>query len=199
MFEMRCFNISYSVVNLKILYYIRYMSLTYKIYDQQGVYFVTCTVHQWVDVFTRNEYKDIVIDSLKYCQKEKGLKIYAWVIMTNHIHLIIGTSKENLSDILRDFKKFTSKKVFTAIENNPAESRKRWLLWLLKKENDIVFWQEGYHGEEIKSLAFYQTKERYIHFNPVKAGIVSKEEEYLYSSCATRYGIAKGLIELADY
>lgn len=175
------------------------MSFSYKIHDQQGIYFVTCTVHQWVDVFTRDCYKNIIVESLKHCQKNKGLQVYAWVIMTNHIHLIIGTTKDNLSDILRDFKKYTSKKIFTAIEQNPDESRKRWMLWLLKKDGSILFWQEGYHGEEIRTKEFYETKERYIHLNPVRAGIVSKEEEYSYSSCATRYGVVKGEIELADF
>ncbi|AZA78664.1 transposase [Chryseobacterium sp. G0186] len=175
------------------------MSFAYKIYDQQGVYFVTCTVHQWVDVFTRDEYKNILVDSLKYCQKEKGLKIYVWVIMTNHIHLIIGTSKDNLSDILRDFKKFTSKQIFNAISNHRQESRKHWMLWLLTKGDGILFWQEGYHGEEIRTIDFYRTKECYIHLNPVRAGIVAKEEEYVYSSCATRYGLTKGMLELEDY
>lgn len=175
------------------------MSYAYKIYNQQGIYFITCTVHQWVDVFTRNKYKDILIDSLKFCQQKKGLQIYSWVIMTNHIHLIIGTNKDNLSDILRDFKKYTSKQIFNAITKNPSESRKRWLQWLLKKEDQILFWQEGYHGEEITSLPFYETKERYIHLNPVRAGIVQKEEEYLYSSCSARYGIDKGLLELVEF
>ncbi|MEM6737301.1 MAG: transposase, partial [Bacteroidota bacterium] len=73
------------------------------------------------------------MDSLRFCQKTKGLKIYAWVIMTNHIHMIISNDKEKLSDIIRDFKKYTSSQIFKAIEKNEKESRKRWLLWLLKK------------------------------------------------------------------
>ena len=175
------------------------MSLTYRVYNKQSVYFVTFTVHQWVDVFTRNEYKDIVVDSLKFCQINKGLHIYAWVLMSNHLHLIIGSSTNNLSDIIRDFKKFTSSKIINAIENNPKESRKDWLLWLLKKEGKTIFWQEGYHGEEVISLEFYNIKEQYIHLNPVKAGIVQKEEEYLYSSCAERYGLGNGLLRIADF
>ncbi len=175
------------------------MSFAYKIHNQQGVYFVTCTVNQWVDVFTRNTYKEIVLDSLRYCQREKGLLIYAWVIMSNHIHLIISTSKDSLSDILRDFKKYTAKQIFLSIGSNPQESRRRWMQWLLKEKDDIVFWQEGYHGEEITSSAFYKIKENYIHLNPVRAGIVLREEEYIYSSCADRYGIRRGLLDLADF
>ncbi|MGB4775456.1 MAG: transposase, partial [Daejeonella sp.] len=173
------------------------MAYSYRIYNQHGQYFITCTVHQWADVFTRKEYVDIVLNSLRYCQQNKGLLIYAYVIMSNHIHLIIGSNQENLSDIIRDFKKFTASKIVEAIENNSKESRKRWLLWLLKKENRVWFWEEGYHAEEIITSQFYDTKLNYIHLNPVRAGIVEKEEEYLYSSCADFYGTRKGLLELA--
>jgi putative transposase len=175
------------------------MAFTYRIYDQQGVYFITCTVNQWVDIFTRKEYIDILLDSLRYCQKQKGLEILSWVVMTNPIHLIIGTNKDNLSDIIRDFKKFTATKIITAISENPKESRKSWLLWLLKKENEIKFWQEGYHAEEITSINFFNVKQDYIHFNPVRAGLVEKEEEYLYSSCGQVYGVRQGLLELTNF
>lgn len=80
----------------------------FKIQNQEGLHFITITVVGWVDVFTRTQYKDIIIESLKYCVSSKGLKLYAYVIMTNHLHLIVSTSEGNeLSDILRDFKKFT--------------------------------------------------------------------------------------------
>ena len=70
------------------------------------VYFVTDKVVDWVDIFTRPIYKHIIIDSLQFCQKEKGLIIYAWVLMTNHLHAIVGSSGENkVSDIWRNFKK----------------------------------------------------------------------------------------------
>lgn len=168
------------------------MAYEYRVKDQHAVYFITSTVHQWVDIFTRQDYVNIVIDSLKFCQKEKGLKIYAWVIMTNHIHLIIQSEKGNLRDILRDFKKYTATQIIRAIENNSKESRRKWLLWLLKKEDKIWFWEEGYHGEEIYSEEFFMTKLKYIHMNPVRAGIVLKEEEYLNSSCGDYYGTRNG-------
>lgn len=172
------------------------MAFEYRIKDQFGMYFITCTVHQWVDVFTRKDYIDILLDSLRYCQQNKGLKIYAWVVMTNHIHLIVSSDKEELSDILRDFKKHTAKKIYHAIETNPRESRKRWMTWLLKKDDAIWFWEEGYHGEEITDKAFLDSKVNYIHMNPVRANIVEKEEEYLYSSCGDFYGTRKGLLGL---
>lgn len=172
------------------------MGYTYRIYDQQEIYFVTFTVHQWVDVFTRRAYADLLLDNLRYCQQHKGLKIYAWVIMSNHCHLIISAKGHKLSDVIRDFKKHTSKKIFEAIEQNELETRKRWLLWLLKKEDHIWFWEEGYHGVEISTREIFDAKVNYIHLNPVRAGIIEKEEEYSLSSCADFYGVRKGLLEL---
>ena len=77
------------------------------------LYFTTSTVVDWIDVFTRPVYKNIVVESLRYCQAQKGLDIYAWVLMTNHLHTIVGIRKPETSigDILRDFKKFTSKSI----------------------------------------------------------------------------------------
>lgn len=172
------------------------MGLAYTIKDQFGQHFVTFTVHQWVDVFTRREYINIFLDSVKFCQREKGLKVHAWVIMTNHIHMIISSEGAKLSDIIRDLKKFTASQIFRAIESNSKESRKRWLQWLLKKDNKVWFWEEGYHGEQILTESFFQFKLDYIHMNPVKAGFVEKEEEYSYSSCSDYYGIRKGLLDL---
>ena len=113
------------------------MGFEHRIKDQSGLYFITCTVHQWVDIFTRETYIEILLDSLRFCQNQKGLKIYAWVVMTNHIHLIVRSNQNNLSDIIRDFKKYTSTTIYKAIENNAKESRKKWLLWLLKKDEKI--------------------------------------------------------------
>lgn len=172
------------------------MGLTYTIKNQEGQYFITCTVNQWIDVFTRDLYREIVLDSIRYCQQNKGLEVYAWVLMSNHIHMIVGSNENKLSDIIRDFKKFTATKIVEAISNNTHESRKRWLLWLLVKEQEISFWQKGYHGEEKYSVAFFETKLNYIHQNPVRAGLEEREEEYVYSSCGDYYGIRKGKLDL---
>jgi putative transposase len=85
------------------------------------------------------------------------------------------------------------------ISENNKESRKSWLLKVLHIDNRIWFWEEGYHGEEIYSKAFYDTKVKYIHFNPVRAGFVEKEEEYLYSSASQIYGLRKGMLELSPF
>ena len=170
----------------------------------QELYFTTTTVVDWIDVFTRPIYKQIIIDSLTYCQKEKGLDIYAWVLMTNHLHMVVGVQddKYNISDILRDFKKFTSKKIMACIEENPEESRKVWMLdrfWFVgnnnKKIKNLKFWQDGNNIEQIYSYEFFQQKVNYIHNNPVKQEIVEKPEDYLYSS-ARNYVDLKGLLEV---
>lgn len=148
-------------------------------------------------MFTRSIYVDELLKSLKFCQEYKGLEVFAWVIMSNHCHLIVRAKNKNLSDIIRDFKKFTAKAIFKMIEANPKESRKEWLLRVLSYEGKIWFWEEGYHGEEILTKPFFESKVSYIHLNPVRAGLVEKEEEYLWSSCSTIYGIRKGLLELA--
>ena len=93
----------------------------YKIRNKEGTYFITFAVVEWVDVFTRKKYKDIVLESLRYCQKEKSLIVYAWCIMSNHIHFI-ASKNDDLSVILRDFKKFTSKKLLLAIITNQKKT-----------------------------------------------------------------------------
>src|SRR6476659_10893510 len=101
------------------------MAYAYSISDQNTVHFLTCTVVNWTDVFTRKEYADIVEDSINFCIQKKGLIVYGYVIMSNHIHLLLQAKNNNLSDVLRDFKKFTSQRITDAIVNNERESRKR--------------------------------------------------------------------------
>lgn len=133
------------------------MSEKYKIHNQDSAYFVTFATEGWVDVFTRQAYKNIILDSLRYCQKEKGLVIYAWCLMTNHIHMILGRKGENkIEDIMRDFKKFTSVHVCRAIEKNGMESHRSWMLNVFRaaaavsrKHDRYKFWQNEYHPVEI--------------------------------------------------
>jgi putative transposase len=109
----------------------------YKITDQGAMYFVSFAVVAWVDGFTRKEYKDIVIESLKHCQENKGLVIYCWSVMSNHVHLIISAKENNVSDVLGDFKKFTSKKLIDSIVNNPGKSRKEWMIKIFKEAGEL--------------------------------------------------------------
>lgn len=166
----------------------------YKILNKEGIHFITFAVAEWVDVFTRKEYKDILIESLKYCQKERGLQIYSWCIMSNHVHLVVSASNHDTSEIVRDFKKFTSKEIIKAIKNHSGESRKEWMLEIFRKagaansRNDSYqFWRQDNHPKELFSSGFTSQKLEYIHNNPVEAGIVEKAEEYLYSSARDYY------------
>jgi putative transposase len=89
-----------------------------------GIYFLTFTVVDWIDVFTRPELVNVVIDSLRHCQKEKGLDIYAWCIMSSHVHLIASAGVNgDLSNIMRDMKKFTSKQIVKTIIDIPESRR----------------------------------------------------------------------------
>ncbi len=76
----------------------------YTIGQNGGIYFCTDSIICFTYVFVEIQIFDIIIDSLKYCQKEKGLQLVAYVIMPNHVHTILGANDANLSDILRDFK-----------------------------------------------------------------------------------------------
>jgi len=107
-----------------------YLSLgrKYKFIDQNKLYFVSFAVINWIDLFIRKQYKDIIKSSLAYCQKEKELELYGWCIMTSHIHLIIGTSGNPMQNILRDLKRHTSETLHNAIRQNGTESRREWLL-----------------------------------------------------------------------
>jgi REP element-mobilizing transposase RayT len=167
------------------------------------MYFVTDTVVDWVDIFTRPVYKHIIIDSLKYCQQHKGLIIYAWVLMSNHLHAIVGTTGDNaLSDIWRDFKKFTSKEIIATIKTEISESRSEWMLNRFeysgkndKKIKNYRFWQEGNDAQGIYLNEYFEQKLNYIHYNPVKAEIVNRPEDYRYSS-AIDYAGGKGLLKV---
>jgi REP element-mobilizing transposase RayT len=176
----------------------------YKIIDQGGIYYVSFGVVEWVDVFTRKDYKDIVIESLQYCQQEKGLVIYSWCIMSNHAHLIISVKEKNVSDVLGDFKKHTSKQIIKAIKEHPGESRREWVLKIFKeageknsRNSNYQFWQQDNQPKVIYTPTFAAQKLEYIHNNRVDAGIVEKAEEYIYSSARNYYyGKQCGLIKI---
>jgi putative transposase len=178
------------------------MSRKYKIRDQRKAYFVSFATVNWIDVFTRRIYKDIIVDSFKYCIENKGLELYAYCIMTNHVHLIMGSTGEKIEDILRDLKKHTSKELIKAIESNNQESRREWMLWMFKRAGEhnnnnknYQFWQQNNHPIELSSNEMIDQKLEYIHYNPIEAGYVDEAENYLYSS-ARDYSGRKGMLEL---
>lgn len=179
------------------------MSRNYKFHNPVGVYFVSFAVVEWIDVFTRNEYKDILLDSLRYCQLEKGMEIYAWCVMTNHVHLIFSSTKDEKPElILGSLKRFTSKAIVAAIKENQQESRKEWLLKQFeeagKKSSNVKQYQLWRHDNkpiELWSNKVIDQKLDYIHNNPVEEGLVFRPEQYVYSS-AIDYAGEKGLLDI---
>src|SRR5580698_5056846 len=165
------------------------MSSKYKFGEQDQPHFVSFAVVNWIDLFIRNEYKEIMLASWRHCQAKKGLEIYGWCIVSSHIHMIIGTHGEKLEDIMRDMKKHTSIALREAIKQHPQESRREWMLWMMeragrKNSQNINFqlWQQDNHPIELSDIKILHQKLDYIHNNPVTAGIVEKPEDYLYSS-----------------
>lgn len=179
------------------------MSTKYKMNNPEGLYFLSTAVVNWMDVFTRRAYADLVLESLEYCVREKGLVVYGYVIMSSHIHLIIGrrANGSDFSAIIRDFKKFTSAKIIRAIKEHPQESRREWLLWMMqraasKNSNNTTYqlWQQHNHPIELEG-DWIDQKLEYVHRNPVEAGLVREPEDYLYSS-AGNYSGKGGLLKV---
>jgi REP element-mobilizing transposase RayT len=178
------------------------MSKKYKFNDNSKLYFVSFSVTNWIDLFIRNEYREILLDSIRYCQKEKELELYGWCIMTSHVHLIIGTRGNALSNIMRDLKRHTSEELHKAIKKNSTESRREWMLWMMeraanKNSNSAKFqlWQAESHPVELTTAKIAHQKLDYMHYNPVEAGFVSNAEDWKYSS-AIDYNGGKGLLEI---
>jgi REP element-mobilizing transposase RayT len=152
-------------------------------------YFLTITVVGWIDVFTRRIYCEKVVESLKYCVQNKGLDIFAYVIMPSHIHLVARSLKGNLNEIIRDFKSYTAKELIKIVQSSPDESRKDWLVHMFRyhanfqKQNaDYMFWQKTNHPIELNYPRIVDQKVDYIHNNPVVAGHVTEAQAWYFSS-----------------
>jgi len=179
------------------------MGRKYKFHDNEHLYFVTFTVIDWIDAFIRKEFRDIFYNSIAYCQKEKGLQVYAYCVMTSHIHLIIGVVDNKLSDVVRDLKSFTSRSIRKSLEAGNFESRKKWMLnrfMFRGKYNanniDYQFWMQNNHPIILDNNALLDQKMDYIHQNPVEAGYVEKAEDWLHSSAADYYEVREGNIRI---
>ncbi len=164
------------------------MPTGYQIKDQSAIYFVTFQVVQWADIFTRQVYRDIVIDSLNYCRKNKGLEIFAYVIMSNHVHLVVRSKNENLSDIIRDLKRHTSKLIMDTIKEYP-ESRRKWLLMIFKhaakkhkRNNTYQVWTHENHAVELNYNNMIRQRINYLPVvqNTLAGGHTSKSGKSRY-------------------
>ncbi|MEW5846677.1 MAG: transposase [Bacteroidota bacterium] len=169
------------------------MSEKYKAIGKGYSYFITITLIEWQKLFNIPHYANIIIDSIRYSQKCKGLELFGYVIMPSHLHLIVRTDMLPLGEVIRDFKKFTAVRIADELckdlERRPildvfAIAAKR-----IKRNKNYKVWQDGYHPEAITSNQLFYQKLKYIHHNPVKAGLVELPEQHPYSSARNYAGL----------
>ena len=165
------------------------MSETRKANVPEATYFVTLTVDSWVDVFTRKELVDELLNNIRYCQANKGLELFAYVIMSNHMHFVMRRTGGLLADLLRDFKSYTGKQLLHLIATLPNESRSEWMLrhfnhagMTSAQNKEFAFWKKDSHPIELYTSEVFDQKVEYIHMNPVVSGLVDRPEHYLLSS-----------------
>ena len=161
--------------------------------DGNYAYFVTCTIVDWLPIFQEQSYCQITLDSLAFLRSHKHTQLNAYVLMPTHLHAILWPEENvSLSDVLRDFKRFTSRAISTeakrrgdAIFLNAFESARRE--GRAQEVSQYQVWQEGSHPEAIFTDDFARQKMDYIHFNPVRAGLVSAVGDWTYSSARAYY------------
>ncbi|MDD5051152.1 MAG: transposase [Sulfuricurvum sp.] len=168
----------------------------YKIIELTHPHFITCTVLHWIPIFTRTETTDIIYESLRYLQKSDNLKIYAYVILENHLHLII--SSDNLPKTVQSFKKYTARRILDLLRSKNVTTILEQLKFYKKAHKDdreYQFWQEGIAPKLIQSEEMMIERINYIHNNPLKRGYVDDPIHWRYSS-AKNYDGNDGLIEI---
>ena len=150
-------------------------------------YFCTCTVLDWLPVLIESRYIDPIIDSLRFCRANKGLKLYAFVIMPNHLHLICSVG-EQLHTVMRDFKRFTSRQIHDRLKEDSRTTILEWLRFATQRarraSDELGLWDEGFHPKAIASSDVFQQKLDYLHANPCRKGLVERPERWWYSSAA---------------
>jgi len=179
------------------------MSRKYKFGDNEHLHFISFAVINWIDLFVRDTYRNILMDSIRYCQLNKDMNLYAWCIMTNHVHLIISSRSAPLSSIMRDMKRHTSEELRKAIRYNPAESRREWMLDLMtaagranSNNRGFQLWQQDNHPILLDTEKIMHQKLDYLHNNPVLAGFVQFPEDWLFSSAGDYANTRKGPLEI---
>ncbi len=168
----------------------------YKIFETEYPYFMTCTINGWVPVFTRPEAAQIIFESWIHLQTEHGFKLFAYVILENHLHLI--ASAPELNEVMKRFKSFTALRIIELLKQNGAVTLLRQLHLLKlrhKTESEHQVWQEGNHPQQIQSDEMMWQKIEYIHMNPVKRGLVDDPLHWRLSS-ARNYARQAGLINV---
>lgn len=166
----------------------------YHVGDNKAPHFVTCTVLNWMPLFTRPQTVEIILEALQCRQQQADWKVYGYVILENHLHLVIQC--ENLSEEFPRFKSFTARKLIDTLKECHADHLLKQLAWFRKRhktDRDYQLWEEGYHPQMIENDSVLRQKLDYIHHNPVKRGYVDEPEHWRYSS-ARNYAGLTGLI-----
>ena len=161
----------------------------YKFIEADVPHFMTCTVLYWIPVFTRPQTVEIILDALRFLARN-GLKIYAYVILENHLHLI-AQSPQLQRDMAR-FKSYTARRLIQYLYDNKVATILEQLEFFRKahqSDRAYQFWQEGLHPEWIQNEAMMRQKVEYIHLNPVARGYVDKPEHWRYSSARNYLGM----------
>ncbi|TWT43916.1 Transposase IS200 like protein [Phycisphaerae bacterium RAS1] len=161
-------------------------------------YFCTITILDWVPVFIDARTIDPLVDSLRFSREKKGVQLFAFVVMPNHLHLIAAA--DDLHAVMRDFKRFTSR---TIHERLVADGRETILTWLQRaaqaarrERGEFSFWQDGFHPQAITSRAMFEQKLAYLHGNPVRKGLVATPEDWWYGSAAWYAGRKPACMEM---
>ena len=168
----------------------------YKIYEPTHPHFVTCTVLHWLPLFTNRDSVQIILDSLTYLQKSDNMTLFSYVILENHLHLVI--SSDDISKTMQKFKSYTAFELLKLLEKNNASTLLKQFAFHKKahrKENSYQIWEEGFHPKLIQSEQMMFEKINYIHHNPVKRGFVDEAEHWRYSSARDYKGV-DGLLEV---
>ncbi len=162
----------------------------YRIYNDEMPYFHTCTILEWLPVFTRPAAVRIVLDALQFMQEQRGQTLYAYVVMENHLHFIMAGKGQKTA--IDHFKSFTARQILDYLQ---ARGEQRLLHWLHEyredKRSDRAYqlWQAGTHPKELQNEAMMQQKLEYIHQNPVRRGYVERPEDWRYSSARNYTGV----------
>jgi REP element-mobilizing transposase RayT len=160
-------------------------------------YFITTKIKNYIKVFETKLYFDIIIDNVNFYREKFGFKLWGYVIMPEHIHLMIHLGDKNdLSKIMEQFKRYTSKQMLKQLKKDKKSHLiKPFTIANVKKEKHMV-WEEGFRGLGIRSERVFNIKMNYIHNNPVKRGLVEKPEDYTYSSYRNYYCDDSSIIKL---
>ena len=171
----------------------------YVILEPDKPHFLTCTVVEWIPVFTRPDAVQILLESWAYLRTNEGLRLFGYVILENHLHFVAQAPR--LDKCLSSFKSFTAGRLIALLEANKAErllARLRLAKRAHKRDREYQFWQEGSHTEMIFSEPVMREKLEYIHQNPVKREYVNLPEHWRYSSARDYLG-QSGLIEIDSW